>query len=502
MGKQIFIRLSFLFLGFFLFLLVAPLNKSLAAGEGEGCRVSVNSAKRIDCDTNLFCDISSDQSSECQADITCSGTCKKIPTENIPENGPCTTSPTKPDGGCAAPLVCSTYSCTGTPDHGTCNGVCRVDVASLGQACKTTASGNQGNCATNLTCNTDLDDNCSSSGGCFGVCFPTNYTCRQDLDSRSGLVQYSCPISYSCTEAQGKVPTKVCVIGSKGGCGSYTYSCPNCVFKCMPTRDTEIHCSCDNPPGKNTGSGVNGFTCGNNIKTAHAYCSSSDLGCYDDPAAALTGSGDFFPGEQLWGIKCMRQPPPAAAEPPCNGPLDADGKCTSVKTSLGDFSTEPGAFVLRIFAILLASSGAIALLLIMRAGYRIMTSRGNPEGIKEGREQITAAIVGLLFLIFSIVLLQVIAGDLLKIPGFSAGGGAGGGAVGQGATAGQGCDMAGNDQCGGSGSGLICVSNGSARSGICMQETNQSCDVAGNAPQCPTGQTCTPNGAGRAGTCK
>lgn len=46
-----------------------------------------------------------------------------------------------------------------------------------------------------------------------------------------------------------------------------------------------------------------------------------------------------------------------------------------------------------------------------------MTSQGDHEKVKEAREILTSAIIGLLFLIFSLVILEVIGVDLLHIPG-------------------------------------------------------------------------------------
>ena len=57
------------------------------------------------------------------------------------------------------------------------------------------------------------------------------------------------------------------------------------------------------------------------------------------------------------------------------------------------------------------------MLVIIAAGYRYMTSQGNAEAIKAAQEQITSAVVGLLFLVFSLVILQVIGVDLLQLPG-------------------------------------------------------------------------------------
>jgi type IV secretory pathway VirB2 component (pilin) len=93
-------------------------------------------------------------------------------------------------------------------------------------------------------------------------------------------------------------------------------------------------------------------------------------------------------------------------------------KCTGVSTAIGTISTQPAAFVTRIMSLLLGLAGGIAVLLIIAAGYSIMTSRANPEQIKEARERLLGAIVGLLFVILSLVILEVIGFNILRIPGF------------------------------------------------------------------------------------
>ena len=90
----------------------------------------------------------------------------------------------------------------------------------------------------------------------------------------------------------------------------------------------------------------------------------------------------------------------------------------SVTTAFGDFETDPMRFIGRLFSIVLGGSGGVAILLIMRAGYQMMTARGNQEGLQKAREQIVAAVVGLVFIIFSFVLLQAIGNDILRVPGF------------------------------------------------------------------------------------
>ncbi len=65
--------------------------------------------------------------------------------------------------------------------------------------------------------------------------------------------------------------------------------------------------------------------------------------------------------------------------------------------------------------------GGIAFLLIIYAGFMLMTSQGNPERLQAGKELMTSAISGLILLIFSIFILKVIGVDILGIPGFGTG---------------------------------------------------------------------------------
>lgn len=89
------------------------------------------------------------------------------------------------------------------------------------------------------------------------------------------------------------------------------------------------------------------------------------------------------------------------------------------KTALGPLPTSIQGLLTSLFSIVLSIAGVAVLILIIISGYRLMLSQGNPEQIKDAREQLTAAIVGLLFIIFSLVILQVIGVNILKIPGFA-----------------------------------------------------------------------------------
>lgn len=99
------------------------------------------------------------------------------------------------------------------------------------------------------------------------------------------------------------------------------------------------------------------------------------------------------------------------AADPCPG-----NKC---QTALGEFDvTNPSTIITRIFSIVLGISSFGALLLLLIAGYNLIISNGNKEKIAAARETITSAVLGLLFIIFAIVILEVIGVDILRIPGF------------------------------------------------------------------------------------
>jgi hypothetical protein len=65
--------------------------------------------------------------------------------------------------------------------------------------------------------------------------------------------------------------------------------------------------------------------------------------------------------------------------------------------------------------------GGIAFLLILYAGFMIMTASGNPERLKAGQELLTSAIAGLILLIFSVFILKFIGIDILGLCKFGFG---------------------------------------------------------------------------------
>lgn len=104
---------------------------------------------------------------------------------------------------------------------------------------------------------------------------------------------------------------------------------------------------------------------------------------------------------------------------PCDSKdFTTESGCLRVKTALGTVGTEASEFVRWLLGFILGISGGIVLIIIIITGYRLMTSQGDPEKVKNARDQLTAAVVGLLFIIFSLVILQLITADILQLPGF------------------------------------------------------------------------------------
>ncbi len=90
-----------------------------------------------------------------------------------------------------------------------------------------------------------------------------------------------------------------------------------------------------------------------------------------------------------------------------------------VRTDFGCFSNTPVGFVQQFYGIALPFVAGIALIAIIIGGYTLMVSQGDQQKVKAGKAWIFYAIGGLMLAIFGYVLLQALAGDILKIPGFS-----------------------------------------------------------------------------------
>ena len=101
------------------------------------------------------------------------------------------------------------------------------------------------------------------------------------------------------------------------------------------------------------------------------------------------------------------------------GPTAGCSDGESINTAIGCIPVgNTNAVIVFILRWAIGVGGGIAFLLILYAGFMIMTSSGNPDRLKAGQELMTSAIAGIIMLIFSVFVLRVIGVDILKLPGF------------------------------------------------------------------------------------
>lgn len=104
----------------------------------------------------------------------------------------------------------------------------------------------------------------------------------------------------------------------------------------------------------------------------------------------------------------------AQTDPTCEGGTGIETAIGCIRVLSGDQNTYLG----DILGWAVGVGGGIAFLLIVYAGFMIMSSAGSPDRLKAGQELMTSAISGIVLLVLSIFVLRVIGVDILKIPGF------------------------------------------------------------------------------------
>lgn len=99
--------------------------------------------------------------------------------------------------------------------------------------------------------------------------------------------------------------------------------------------------------------------------------------------------------------------------------INPEGNCENgVNTALGCIPYESSQLIPKLLTFSIGIAGGIALIIMFIGAFIVMTGGNNPEKVQKGKEIITSAIIGLLFIIFSAAILQIIAGDIIQIPGF------------------------------------------------------------------------------------
>lgn len=290
-------------------------------------------------------------------------------------------------------------------------------------------------CGTGFYCTVVGTNNVS----CVSGCTQRGYSCQSSCSAGQTSQPYYCSSGTCCSGASTK----------KYLCNNTTYSCgistdpsatdyTTCSQQCVPPGSA--------PPPPPSATSI--YDCSNRDPNCPAtslptcypiqlYQSCSGCGFFDSPSknskycaqpapsACIPVGGDCSGNtssccsgsycnpaynERFETVKsyCAQISLPGTTGPDCS----SAGGCP---TAVGNLSTNPVNFVKTLFSILLGLSGGIAVLLIIISGYRLMTSQGNPERVQGAREQLTAAIIGLIFIILSFSILRFIGVDVLGI---------------------------------------------------------------------------------------
>ena len=85
---------------------------------------------------------------------------------------------------------------------------------------------------------------------------------------------------------------------------------------------------------------------------------------------------------------------------------------------MGCIRHDGGSIVQSFIKIGLSVAGGSAVIMILIAGLMFTVSRGDPKRTGEAKDMLTSAVIGLLFIIFSITILEFIGVSILRIPGF------------------------------------------------------------------------------------
>ena len=98
-------------------------------------------------------------------------------------------------------------------------------------------------------------------------------------------------------------------------------------------------------------------------------------------------------------------------------PAGGQSQYKGIQTAIGCIPTEPQAFVSTFITWAIGIAGGVALLLMLFSAFGILTSAGDPEKLKASQERLTSAIIGLLFIIFSVFLLRIIGTPIMELGG-------------------------------------------------------------------------------------
>lgn len=155
-------------------------------------------------------------------------------------------------------------------------------------------------------------------------------------------------------------------------------------------------------------------------------CSQDIRACGKDNADKCISLPEQNPGggssEALTTFKLCDQIADDVQREKCNAcggnTIDSAEDPKGVWTAIGCIERDPVSIVQSVIKIGIGIGGGITILIILAGAFLITTAGNDPKQVETAKEMITSAIVGLLFIIFSVTILQFIGFTIFQIPGF------------------------------------------------------------------------------------
>lgn len=211
-------------------------------------------------------------------------------------------------------------------------------------------------------------------------------------------------ITIVLRDAAAGTPYSFWVHGSRGwvairdGSGTYNIEAPqspdaDLTYVCMTPGNRQVECGGNNPEAYRV-----------SVKFEDHQVTTTTQECSDQTFLAAPGTVSI---EEIAHPVTLRGP----QQCPSNGG-------TGIQTALGCVPiSDSNTLVAWFLRWAVGIAGGVAFLFILLAGFQIMTASGNPERLQHGRELLTAAISGLILIIFSVFLLNLIGVEILNLPG-------------------------------------------------------------------------------------
>jgi hypothetical protein len=127
-------------------------------------------------------------------------------------------------------------------------------------------------------------------------------------------------------------------------------------------------------------------------------------------------TGTTYTGSGGTPFEYCRQVPPSQRSA-CNTCFSRGAEGEHIFTAVGCVSVSGSGLAADLIKIMLGIGGGVALLSLLNAAFKLSISRGDTSKIKEAKELVTASVTGLLFLIFSVIIMQFVGVQIFHIPG-------------------------------------------------------------------------------------